>query len=118
MNRACGRYAEARQLCLAGPDVFGRDAFLDPGALTAWRAMVRAAEEDGIRLLLLSGIRSVAQQAEILSWKLEGGAELAEILRVNAYPSFSEHHTGRAINVGSPSCTHLDEVFKQTLEYT
>jgi D-alanyl-D-alanine carboxypeptidase len=110
-------HEEARDLCPAGLDVFGREVSLVSDALEAWRAMQVAAKEEGVQLLLLSGFRSVARQTEILSRKLESGEEFADILRVNAYPGFSEHHTGRAVDIGSSSCAHFEEAFECTPEY-
>ena len=40
-----------------------------------------------------------------------------EILRVSAYPGFSEHHTGCAIDIGSPACHDLVETFEDTREF-
>ena len=111
------RHEEARDLCLAGLDAFGREVLLVSDALAAWRAMQAAAKCEGVQLLLLSGFRNVARQAGILSRKLENGQELADILRVNAYPGYSEHHTGRAVDIGSCSCAHFEETFECTPEY-
>lgn len=76
-----------------------------------------AAESDGARLLLLSGFRSIARQTEIVRRKIEAGKSLEEVLRTSAYPGFSEHHTGRAIDLGSPDCEHLSEAFEATREF-
>jgi len=111
------RHAEALVLSEIGLDAFGRQVYLTPEAGDAWQAMQRAAGEEGLQLLLLSGFRSVARQEEILSRKLADGGAFAEILRVSAYPGFSEHHTGRAVDVGSSACAHFEEAFEQTPEY-
>ena len=76
-----------------------------------------ASQKDGVRLLLLSGYRSMLRQAEIVRGKLESGVSLETILQVNAYPGFSEHHTGRAIDFGSPDCEHFTEGFEATKEF-
>ncbi len=44
-------------------------------------------------------------------------SSLTGILTVNAYPGFSEHHTGRAIDIGSPDCPLLTEGFARTKEF-
>jgi D-alanyl-D-alanine carboxypeptidase len=36
---------------------------------------------------------------------------------VNAYPGHSEHHTGRAIDLGAPSVAPLEEEFENTPEF-
>jgi len=43
---------------------------------------------------------------------------LADILKVSAYPGYSEHHTGRAVDIGSPDCAHLTEAFEATREFS
>jgi D-alanyl-D-alanine carboxypeptidase len=61
----------------------------------------------------------VARQREIVQRKLAKGLSWEEILRVSAYPGFSEHHTGRAVDVGSPeNVRHLEESFELTAEYS
>ena len=39
---------------------------------------------------------------------------LVDILRVNAAPGYSEHHTGRAIDLGTIGCRALEEEFELT----
>lgn len=111
------RWPEEAHLRLVGKDAFGRDFWLAEAAAAAWTKMQTAAERNDIRLLLLSGFRSVSSQAEIVQQKLAGGQSLDAILRVSAYPGFSEHHTGLAIDFGSSECEHLTEAFDQTREF-
>lgn len=111
------RHEEAMELRSAGLDAFGRDTFLTPATAEAWSAMHQAARGEGVELLLLSGFRSIERQARIVQRKLEAGILLDDILKVNAYPGHSEHHTGRAIDIGSPGCKHLTEAFEATREY-
>jgi len=47
-----------------------------PGAANAWASMQSAADEAGIKLLLLSGFRSVERQAQILEGKIRGGTRV------------------------------------------
>lgn len=108
---------EAQRLVVVGPDAFGREVQLTEEAAMAWAAMRQAAEREGISLLLLSGFRSIERQTEIIQAKLSAGQPLEAILRVNAYPGFSEHHTGRAIDLGSPDCPHFSEAFETTREF-
>ena len=95
----------------------GRRIELEPGAAAAWRGMVSAAESEGIRLLLISGFRSVQRQQEIIERKLAAGETIGSILRVNAAPGYSEHHTGRAVDIGTPGCPPLEERFEETAAY-
>lgn len=111
------RLDEAARLCGVGADVFGREVRLSPEAADAWLAMRGAAETAGVRLLLISGFRSIERQTEIVRRKLEAGAILEDVLTVSAYPGHSEHHTGRAVDIGSPDCAHLTEAFETTREF-
>ncbi|MBL9209726.1 MAG: D-alanyl-D-alanine carboxypeptidase family protein [Opitutaceae bacterium] len=92
----------------------GRPIRLVPAAAEAWRRMSAAATRDGIELLPVSGFRSIARQTEIIRAKLEAGRPLDAILRYVAAPGFSEHHTGRALDISSPGHTDLEEAFEHT----
>lgn len=111
------RYAEAGDLVSVGRDLHGREALLVAGAAAAWLAMVRSAAADGHTLVLVSAYRSIARQAEIVRRKRERGQTWEEILRVSAYPGFSEHHTGTAVDLGAPGCADLTEAFETTPEF-
>jgi D-alanyl-D-alanine carboxypeptidase len=108
---------EARQLVAIGQDAFGRELRLTAEAASVWSALRQVAEQDGVRLLPLSGFRSIERQTEIIRNKLSAGQTRDAILRVNAYPGFSERHTGRALDLGSPDCLHFSEVFAATREF-
>lgn len=111
------RFPEAPTLRLVGCDVFGRDGLLAPDAAVAWEALRETAEKDGAPLLLLSGFRSFARQEEILRRKLAAGQPWGDILAVSAYPGFSEHHTGRAVDIGAPGYVHLTEDFERSPQF-
>jgi hypothetical protein len=73
---------------------------LQPAAAEAFRNMAEAALNDGVRIVLLSGYRSQAQQAHLFyGIAAARGISLYERARVSAPPGFSEHHTGYAIDV-------------------
>lgn len=110
-------YIEADILADAGRDMFGRDQRLTPPALLGWQRMQRAARDDGVALLLVSAYRSVNYQADLISRKLASGRTLDDILAVNAAPGFSEHHTGRAIDIATPDSTPLEVEFEETSAY-
>ena len=109
---------EARRLVTVGraPDD-GRAVRLAPRAAAAWKRMHAAAARDGVVLLPLSGFRSVARQRAIIREKLAGGQRIAEILQLVAAPGYSEHHTGRALDLGSPDDLALDEDFARTTAF-
>ncbi|MDC7700620.1 M15 family metallopeptidase [Vogesella indigofera] len=107
-------FAEATMLVVAERNAAGREFELTPAAAGAWQAMRDAAAADGVTLQLVSAYRSIARQHEIVAAKLARGQSLDAILQVSAAPGFSEHHTGRAVDIGTPDSPVLEEVFEQT----
>lgn len=95
----------------------GRELKLAPTAAAAWASLFGAADRENVALRLISGFRSVDHQRQIVERKLANGQSLAEILRVNAAPGYSEHHTGRAVDIGTPGCPPLSEAFEETLAF-
>lgn len=107
-------WREATRLIELGLDPSGRPVRLTPETAHTWTTLHHAAETDGVTLQILSGFRSIAHQAGIVRRKLTSGQPLDAILRVSAYPGHSEHHTGRAIDVGTPGCPPFEEAFAAT----
>jgi D-alanyl-D-alanine carboxypeptidase len=105
---------EAKTLVPIGRNPDGRVIKLAPPAAAAWRRMKTAAANDGVDLLAISGFRSVARQTEIIRGKLAAGVGISDILQLVAAPGCSEHHTGRALDIGSPDDPDLDERFART----
>lgn len=95
-------------------DVFGRQPRLETRTFAAWTAMKGAAAGTGIELQLVSAFRSIAYQKELFQRKLARGDSIDMILAVNAAPGFSEHHTGRALDIGCPGYAHLEVEFEQS----
>jgi len=95
----------------------GKPVRLTPRTAAAWRKMRAAAAADGVNLVPLSGYRSLARQTRIIRRKLAAGENIAGILRLVAAPGCSEHHTGRAVDIGSPENQQLDEHFAKTAEF-
>ncbi|MFA6051109.1 MAG: M15 family metallopeptidase [Methylobacter sp.] len=108
---------EATALEVAEVGADGRDHLLVPLAAEAWRYLKAAALVDGIDLFIVSAFRSIDRQTEIVRRKLETGVAVEEILTVCAPPGFSEHHTGRAIDVSTPGCRALEVEFEQTAAF-
>ena len=100
--------------------LLGQDSYrLQPEALEAWTRMQREAENEGIRLGLISCYRSVDRQRRIFldllqeeARELLGGivspeeiaAGLADqaiesVLRESSVPGFSRHHSGYAMDI-------------------
>lgn len=113
-GRALQAHEEARELVLAERNPAGREFHLTPAAAAAWWALQAAARADAQELILLSAFRSVARQTEIVQAKLVAGRSIEEILRASAPPGFSEHHTGRAVDIGTPDNPELETAFEST----
>jgi len=113
-GRALQVHEEAQELVLAERNAAGREFLLMPAAAAAWQAMQAAARADGLALILLSAFRSVTRQTEIIRAKLAAGRSIAEILEASAPPGFSEHHSGRAVDIGTPDHPELEIDFERT----
>jgi len=105
---------EATRLVSIGPNPDGRDVKLAPRAALAWKRMRSEAACAGVVLEPISGFRSVRRQAELIRGKLATGETIGEILRLVAAPGYSEHHTGRAVDIGTPDNPPLVEGFAGT----
>lgn len=105
---------EARTLTPIGLGSDGRDKFATPGTAHAWVAMQKAAKTDGIVLVLHSAYRGFDYQLKLITAKLARGQSLADVLRVNAPAGCSEHHSGRALDLGCPDMPPLEESFENT----
>ncbi len=108
---------EATDLCECEADIFGRKQLLTLQTLECWQSMKKAAAKDGINLYIVSAFRSVEYQCELIRGKLEKGLTLEQILSVNAAPGFSEHHSGRALDLTTDNCKPLDEEFENTAAF-
>lgn len=105
-------FVEATELVPVGPDIYGRERQLTPRAAFRWAELQSAVRADRIELLLVSAFRSLDYQRQIFERKLLAGEPIEQILRVNAPPGYSEHHTGRAVDLTTPGCRPLEEEFE------
>jgi D-alanyl-D-alanine carboxypeptidase len=110
-------HTEAEELVGAGQDILNRDQRLAPIAASAWKSMRESAGADSAQLLLVSGYRSFAEQAAIVERKLERGLALDAVLAGIAPPGYSEHHSGRAVDIATPGTPPLTESFENTPAY-
>jgi D-alanyl-D-alanine carboxypeptidase len=107
-------HPEAGELALAETGSDGFRHLLIPAAARAWQAMQKAARQDGIDLYIVSAFRDLASQAEIVRAKIARGMPLELIFTLSAPPGYSEHHTGRAIDINTPGCEEREEPFEDT----
>ena len=91
-----------------------REFSLHPLAARDWKRMKEKAKAEGVDLQIVSAFRSIARQAEIIEEKRKKGIQEAEIFRVSALPGFSEHHSGRAIDINTEGYEPLEEDFENS----
>ncbi|MEM6885904.1 MAG: M15 family metallopeptidase [Verrucomicrobiota bacterium] len=92
----------------------GNEFFLHPDAAHAWMRLKEAAASENVQLELVSAFRSVARQAEIIENKRKRGIPDSDIFRINAPAGFSEHHSGRAIDISTTGFAPLEEEFENS----
>ncbi len=109
--------AEPSTLVFAGRDRYSRPLWLRAEAAHAWRRMHSAARVNGVWLEAISGYRSHDYQLGIFRRKLARGQSIDDILKVNAAPGFSEHHSGEAMDVGTPGEPAAEESFEATAAF-
>ncbi|HEV7856134.1 MAG TPA: M15 family metallopeptidase [Herminiimonas sp.] len=107
-------YAEADELIVGDTDAGGREFMLTPAAAHAWTEMKRAAQQDSVVLEIVSSFRTIERQIEIIQNKLDRDMPIEKILTLSAPPGYSEHHTGRAIDINTPGCMATEEEFEAT----
>lgn len=105
---------EAVELTDIGTDINQRIRQLTPAAGAAWQKMLARAKRDNVSLLVVSAFRSVDHQRELIARKLAKGDQIDAILKVLAAPGYSEHHTGRALDLTVPGLAPLEESFEGT----
>lgn len=95
---------------------------VDERILEPLEDMIASAKEDGIDLFVDSAFRSVEYQKEIMDKNIKrhldkGYGEEAAKMMAEEYvsiPGFSEHHTGLAVDILTPSYQVLDNGFAKT----
>lgn len=107
-------HPEAADLVVAETGDDGKEYLLVPAAAGAWRAMKASASADGVVIRIVSAFRTVDRQAEIVRAKIEKGLPLERILSASAPPGYSEHHSGRAIDVTTDGVRPLEQEFEHT----
>jgi len=110
--------AEPRWLMLAGFDRYRRPLWLHPAAARAWTRLRAHAQREGVALDAISGYRSHDYQLGIFARKRARGLSVEEILTVNAAPGFSQHHSGRALDIGTSGEPPAEESFERTAAFS
>lgn len=107
-------FTEAFELETAEVSSGGREFRLTPAAADAWKRMKTAASRSGVDIHIVSAHRSVQRQVELIAAKLDAGQALEAVLEVLAPPGCSEHHTGRAVDIGTGNVKPLEPEFEST----
>lgn len=106
--------SEPDWLALAGFDRYRRPLWLQASAARAWNHLRADAQREHVVLEAISGYRSHDYQLGIFERKLARGQDVDAILKVNAAPGYSEHHSGLALDIGTPGEPAAEESFEQT----
>ncbi len=112
--RKLGLVREPSELVFVGIDIRDRAQWLAPRAARAFLRMQQAAAKNRIALDLVSAYRSADYQLGIVRRKRERGIAMDEILKVSAAPGYSEHHSGRAVDLTSAGYAALEEEFEKS----
>lgn len=115
-NRGIAPWKQAclSDLIVADIDFEGKPLVLTKQTALAWSQLHAQAEVDNILLLPFSGFRSYLYQKGLIKAKLDKGVDIGTILTSLAPPGYSEHHTGRAIDITTAPCKSLTEEFEKT----
>ncbi len=73
--------------------------YVDSAARNAFVKMAESGKKDSVSLIADSGYRSAGYQAKIISNRLASGDKFADIIRYVAPPGYSEHETGRVVDL-------------------
>ncbi len=98
-------------------DLDGRPFILKENAAVSWNKMIKAAQDDGIKLMPYSGFRSYIHQKNLIEKHLKNGRSLESIFTHIAIPGFSEHHSGRAVDIHAFGNFTLEEAFESSNEF-
>lgn len=90
---------------------------MTPEAAKALEALFAKAKQDNIQLTAISGYRSYARQNEIFTSNVRKYGSAAAANQFSARPGQSEHQTGLAMDVSSPSVGNsLTQSYANTME--
>lgn len=110
-------FSEPKVLVAIGNDVFGRPQKLEEHAASAWFDMRGHALQDGVTLQVVSAYRSPEYQAEVIQRLLDKGEFIENILLKVAAPGFSEHQSGRALDLTAPGFEAVEEEFENSTAF-
>jgi zinc D-Ala-D-Ala carboxypeptidase len=103
-------YAEAPRFRLVSlsPPYFDRTESLIDTAAAAFERMQADAAQAGIKLIPISGFRSVADQVKLFERQIQRRGSEENAARLSAPPGYSEHHTGYTLDIGDGNQPRAD----------
>lgn len=113
-KRNLPQYEDAIDLVIAERGQDGRAHELTPTAAACWRELRQAASADGISIYIVSAFRGFDRQVELIRAAIDSGRSATDIFANMSPPGCSEHHTGEAVDIGTPECPDLTESFADT----
>ena len=117
IKRKLQSFDDAINLVVADVSQSGREHELVLEAANAWQAMKAAAYTQDISLIIVSAYRSFNRQCEIVLQSIEQGEQAPSIFKTSAPPGYSEHHSGKAIDIGTMGCKPLSQEFADTYAF-
>jgi zinc D-Ala-D-Ala carboxypeptidase len=110
-------YAEAVADRLVSVGTYGtgtnqRTEFLDKEAAATFAQMKSDAETAGVKLVAISGFRSVADQEKLFERQIKRQGSEAAASQLSAPAGYSEHHTGFALDIGDGAQPDTDVKFE------
>jgi D-alanyl-D-alanine carboxypeptidase len=116
-RRGLPLFDDATKLIVIGRGKDGKEHQLEPRAAAHWLKLDCAAMDDGVSMYILSAYRGFQRQSEIVRAALAAGRSVDSVFANIAPPGCSEHHTGRAVDLGTVGCENLTEAFEQTAAF-
>lgn len=99
---------------------YQREEYLHREAAAAFEQMKAAAAADSIKIQVVSGFRSIAQQSALFEYQVKKEGSEAAAAKLSAPPGHSEHHTGYAVDIGDITLpeTDINYDFQNTPAYS
>ena len=116
-ERGLPSFVDATNLVVADVSQSGREHELVLDAANAWQKMKSAAYSQDINLIIISAYRSFARQCEIVQHSIDHAEDIASLFKTSAPPGYSEHHSGKAIDIGTMGCKPLSQEFGETAAF-
>jgi LAS superfamily LD-carboxypeptidase LdcB len=82
------------------PPYYERTESLIDTAATVFAQMQADAAQAGVKLVPISGFRTVADQVKLFDRQIKRAGDEMNAARLSAPPGYSEHHTGYALDIG------------------